>query len=253
VTALLRAVRLLLSALLAPWTLHRHTGNVAPARLAWIAGAAILAAAAMSTTLSSWTYMAGKAVLLPSQNEMDLGHDDLPPDSVVQVAAGFAGSFLVWAILLVLVLVVSAAVADAVYGADRDGVATAMRGAAVLGVWFVVWAAAVFAANAVYEDEMRHPAAAVRAYAQLNQQGFRGSSVMAPGPVEREPFGAPGRFAPLVVFFPLVWSVGLPVARRREGAVARLKTIAAATALSWLAWWAVWRLLPWIRISALAG
>jgi len=196
--------------------------------------------------------MAGKGVLLPSQNEMDLGHDDLPPDSVAQVAAGFVGSFGIWVVLLILILVVCVAVADSVYGGDHDRVAPAMRGAAVLSVWFVVWAAAVFAANAVYENEIRHPAAAVRAYAQLNQQSFRGSSVMAPGPVEHEPFGAAGRFAPLAIFFPLVWSVGLP-ARRREEQAARLKTIVGALALSWLAWFALWRLLPWLRIGALVG
>jgi hypothetical protein len=226
---------------------------VPAARLASIAAVSIVIAAALSVTLSSWTYMAGKGLLLASHNEMDLGQDDLPPDSAGQVVGGFIGSFAIWILLLALALVICAAVADAVYRGDRDTFRLAIRGACAASLWFIVWAVIVLADNSVREHEVTHPAAAIRAYAQLNQQGFRGSSAMSPGLPERQPLAARGRFAPLAILFPLIWSIGLPPPRGSRSPAAQWLTIAAAVMLSWLAWWAVWRILPWIKIAALAG
>jgi hypothetical protein len=245
--------RTLLSALLAPWTLPRRVAEVPTAWLGASAAVIIVIAAAMSVTLSSWTYMAGKALLLATHNEMDLGQDDLPPDSVMQVAAGFIGSFSVWTALLAVALLISIAAADTIYPNDRSSRRTAIRGAFAASIWFIVWALVVIAANGIREEEMAHPAAAIRAYAQLNQQGFRGSSAMSPGPPEGQPLAGAGRLVPLAIAFPIIWGLALPPARLFRRAPARPVAIGAALALSWLAWWAVWRLLPWIKISALAG
>jgi hypothetical protein len=246
-------VRTLASALLAPWTLPRRVADVPTAWLAVAAAVSIAIAAAMSVTLSSWTYMAGKGLLLATHNEMDLGQDDLPPDSLAQVAAGFIGSFGVWAVLLAIALLICVGAADAIYRDDRSSLRIAIRGAFAASVWFIVWALFVVAANSIREGEVAHPAAAIRAYAQLNQQGFRGSSAMSPGPPERQPLAGAGRLLPLAVAFPIIWALALPPARVLRRAPARWFAMAAAVGLSWVAWWAVWRLLPWIKIGALAG
>lgn len=246
-------LRTLVSALLAPWTLPRRVAEVPTAWLAAAAAISITIAAATSVTLSSWTYMAGKGLLLTAHNEMDLGQDDLPPDSLAQVAGGFIGSFSVWVALLAIALVISIAAADTIYRNDRSSRRIAIRGAFAASIWFIVWAVVVVAANSIREEEVSHPAAAIRAYAQLNQQGFRGSSAMSPGPPEREPLAGAGRLAPLAVAFPIIWALALPPARLLRRAPARPVAIGAALALSWLAWWAVWRLLPWVKIGALAG
>jgi hypothetical protein len=246
-------LRTLASALLAPWTLPRRVAEVPTVWLAAAAAVSIAIAAAVSVTLSSWTYMAGKGLLLATHNEMDLGQDDLPPDSFGQVVGGFIGSFGVWVALLVLALAIALVAADTIYRNDRSGRRIAVRGAFAAAVWFIVWSLVVLAANGIREGEAAHPAAAIRAYAQLNQQGFRGSSAMSPGPPEREPLAAAGRLLPLAIAFPIIWSLALPPARLARRAPARWFAIAAGIGLCWVAWWAVWRLLPWIRIGALAG
>jgi hypothetical protein len=246
-------LRTLASALFAPWTLPRRVADVPTAWLAVAAAVCIAIAAAVSVTLSSWTYMAGKGLLLATHNEMDLGQDDLPPDSFGQVAEGFIGSFGVWAALLAIALVISIAAADTIYHNDRSSRRIAVRGAFAASIWFILWALFVVTANGIREQEVAHPAAAIRAYAQLNQQGFRGSSAMSPGPPERQPLAGAGRLASLAIAFPIIWGFALPPARLMRRAPARWFAFGAAVALSWVAWWAVWRLLPWIRIGALAG
>jgi hypothetical protein len=240
------------AALVLPWTLHRRATGLAKRSAFLIAGVSILIAAGLSTTLSAWTYLAGKGLLLTTNNEMDLGSDDLPPDSIGQVAMGIAGSLLTWVFLLSVALLLCAAVADWLYRTDRDNFRVAVRGAGAASVWLVVWAFGVLVANGIREREFFHPAEAIRGYAQLNQQGFRGSSAMAPGPLEREPLAGRGRLAPLALVFPVIWGVGLPP--RRGTAPSRRWVVAcAAIGLSWLAWWTLWRILPWIKISALVG
>jgi hypothetical protein len=246
-------LRTLASALLAPWTLPRRVADVPTRWLVIAAAASIAIAAAVSMTLSSWTYMAGKGLLLATHNEMDLGQDDLPPDSLGQVAAGFIGSFGAWAALLVLALAISLVAADTIYRNDRSSMRIAIRGAFAASIWFVVWAVFVIAANGLREQELAHPEAAIRAYAQLNQQGFHGSSAMSPGPLERQPLAGASRLMPLAVAFPIIWGLALPPARLLRRAPARWFAIVAAVGLSWVAWWAVWRLLPWIKIGALTG
>jgi hypothetical protein len=250
---LLTTLRTLASALLAPWTLPRRVADVPTAWLAIAAAASIAIAAGVSMMLSSWTYMAGKGLLLAAHNEMDLGQDDLPPDSMGQVAAGFLGSFGAWAALLVIALAISVAAADTIYRNDRSSRRLAVRGAFAASIWFVVWSVVVLAANGIREQELAHPEAAIRAYSQVNQQGFHGSSAMSPGPVERQPLAGAGRLVPLAIAFPIIWGLALPPARLRRRAPARWFAIVAAVGLSWVAWWAVWRLLPWIRIGALTG
>ena len=247
------SVAAVISALLAPWTLHRRVRDLSTGAACAVAIVAILISAGLSTTLSTWTYLAGKGLLLPGNNQMDLGQDDLPPDSMAQVVAGFAGSLAVWILLLIVALLVCVAVADTLYRRDRSSFGIAVRSALVASVWFVAWAAAVLAANSVREGELRHPAGAIRAYAQLNQKGYHGSSAVSPGRPEHEPLAGPGRLVPLALAFPLVWSVGLPLPRGAARQAPRWMLIGIAVTLSWVAWWAVWRILPWIKLTALAG
>lgn len=239
------------AALVKPWALHGHARRLPLRAAAWTAAASILVAAGLSTTLSAWTYLVGKRLFLSKHNEMDLGQDDLPPDSAAQVAVGMAGSLATWTLLLGVALLVCVAVADWLYRSDRDAFRVAVRAACAASVWFVIWAAGVLVANGVREDELFHPAAAVRAYAQLNQQGYRGSSAMAPGPPEREPLAGRGRLAAIALVYPLIWAVGLPLPRAARAD--RRWVVVGAVLLSWLAWWAAWRLLPWIVIAALTG
>jgi hypothetical protein len=215
-----------------------------------LAGVFVASAVALSTLLSTWTYLVGKGLLL-SAGEMDLGRDDLPADSVPQVLGALAGSAITWTLLLTLTLLICAAVADAMYFADREARRVALKRTGVLTIWFVVWALSMLAANAIRHDEVRHPAAAVRAYAQLNQRWFRGSSAERPGPIEREPLVAHGRVRILAIAFPLVWSLALP--RPTRSRRSRATVIVIAVALSWLAWGAAWRLLPWVALDAFAG
>ena len=185
-------------------------------------------------------------------SEMDMGMDDLPTDTVRQVTASLIASIGIWTTLLALTMVIAVVVADYLYRADRPGLRVAVRRTCALTIWFVVWAGAAIVANGVRHGELRHPAAAVRAYAQLNQHWFRGSSAMAPGPIERELLVARGRLRPLAVVFPVIWSVALPlpIGRRR---LSRPALIGLAVVLSWVAWWGAWRLLPWTALEALAG
>ena len=218
---------------------------------AWLAAFQVAVAAGLSALLSTWTYLIGKGLILAAR-EMDMGLDDLPPDTVGQVAAGFAGSFAIWAGLLALAAGIAVAVADVLYRDDPQGYGVALRRTAAATIWFVVWAAAVFALNSIRHGEIRHPAAAVRAYAQGNQHWFSGSSAVAPGKIEPEPLAGRGRLRGVAIVFPVLWSVSLPLPAGRRR-MSRPALLAAAILLSWLAWWGVWRLLPWTVIEALTG
>ena len=211
----------------------------------------MLGAAGLSTVLSTWTYLIGKGLILGGR-EMDMGMDDLPIDSARQVAGSLVASIAVWSGLLALTVGIAVAVADVLYRSDGSGLAVAVRRTCTLTIWFVVWAAAAIAANGVQHGEIRHPAAAVRAYAQLNQHWFRGSSAWGPGPIERESLVARGRLRPLAVVFPVIWSMALPLPNGRRR-VSRPVLIGLAILLSWIAWWGAWRLLPWTALESLAG
>src|SRR5205823_4193831 len=78
------SIALVFAALMTPWRTNVPARRVKET-WAWpIAAFHIAAAALHSTLLSSWTYLAGKGVLV-GRTEMDLGQDDLPPDSLRQV------------------------------------------------------------------------------------------------------------------------------------------------------------------------
>jgi hypothetical protein len=240
-----------LRALFAPWSFARDSPRIAAPVWVAIAGLQIALAAALSVLLSTWTYLIGKGLIM-TPREMDMGMDDLPADSIRQVAASFVTSFAVWIALLVLTVAICVAVADLIYADDRRGFQIAVRRTAVLTIWFVVWAAIVLAINSVRHDELTRPAAAIRAYAQLNQHWFSGSSAFGPGPIEREPLVARGRLRWLAVIFSLIWSVALPLpsGRRRVG---RPALVLIALGVSLIAWWSVWRLLPWTVLETWAG
>jgi hypothetical protein len=245
-------VELLGAALLTPWTLHERARDVSSRLATWLAAFHIAIAAGVSTLLSSWTYLAGKGVLL-GRHEMDMGQDDLPPDTVAQVALGLVRSVGTWALLLALALGVCVAVADVVYLRDRARFRQAARGAGLASVWLVVWAVAVFALNSKREEGLHHPSSSIRAYAQLNQQGFRGSSAVQSGPPEREPLAGSGRLLPLAVGLSLLWSIGLAFSERTPRPIPRLAVFLRAAFLCGLCWVLLWRAIPWLTIGAWTG
>src|SRR5262245_56314678 len=126
-------------ALFSPWSPGRASDRLSPLAAASLAGMFVAAAVALSTLLSTWTYLAGKGLLL-SAGEMDMGRDDLPADSVSQVLGALAGSAIIWTFLLILALVICVAVADAIYFGDREARHVALKRTGVLTIWFVVWA-----------------------------------------------------------------------------------------------------------------
>jgi hypothetical protein len=238
-------------ALFAPWSFTRDSPAISATAALFLAAFHVIVAAGLATYLSTWTYLVGKGLLMAAR-EMDMGRDDLPPDTVRQVVGSFVASIGIWTGLLALTVGIAIAVADVVYRADRSAYHVAVRRTCALTIWFVLWAGAVIVANSVHHGEIRHPAAAVRAYAQLNQHWFNGSSAADPGPIEREPLVARGRLRPLAVVFPLVWSLALPLPNGRRR-LSRPALIALAIALSWIAWWGAWRLLPWTVLETVAG
>jgi hypothetical protein len=237
-------------ALFAPWSFTRDSPAISTTAALFLGAFYVVVAAGLSTYLSTWTYLVGKGLLMAAR-EMDMGMDDLPADTVRQVVGSFVTSIGIWTALLALTIAIATAVADVLYRGDRSGYRVAMRRTGLLAIWFVLWAGAVIVVNSVHHGEIRHPAAAVRAYAQLNQHWFHGSSATAPGPIEREPLAARGRLLPLAVAFPLIWSLALPIPNGRR--LNRPALMALAIALSWVAWWGVWRLLPWIVLETVAG
>lgn len=211
----------------------------------------VVTAAALSTFLSIWTYLAGKGLILAA-GEMDTGRDDLPADTVGQVITAFLGSIAIWIVLLTIAVLICLVVADVLYLRDRSAFRIAAQRTCAMTVCFIVWAVLVLAINAVRQDEIRHPAAAIRAYAQLSQRWFRGTSAVDPGPIEREPLVAHGRLRILAFVFPIIWSLALP-RPSRGSRLGQPALIGLAITLSWIAWAGVWRLLPWTAIDTLAG
>jgi hypothetical protein len=239
------------TAFLKPWAFDRQPAEIPRGSAIWLAAIFVTAAAVLATGLSTWTYLIGKGLIL-AVGEMDMGRDDLPADTIGQVAGAFIGSIATWMLLLSMAVLVCLAVADLLYAHDRSAWRVAARRTGALTIWFVVWAILVLAINAVRQDEIRHPAAAIRAYAQLSQRWFRGTSAQDPGPIEREPLVAHGRMRGLAFVFPIIWSFALPRPSRGRR-LSRPVVICAAIALSWIAWGAVWRLLPWTAVDTFAG
>jgi hypothetical protein len=245
-----RLSALLLTPLLTPWRLAERVRDVPISWAATWAFLQVLTAAILSTALSSWVYLAGKGLALGSIG-MDMGQDDLPPDTLAQVVFGLGASLFVWAVLLGLALLLCIVVADAVYQHDRIRFRQAARVTCAASVWFVIWAVAILAVNARRHDELTRPEAAIRAYAQLRQQGFQGSSAIGPGPIHSEPLAGHARLRSLALLFPVIWAIGLP----RSGMRAPRRWLAAVGSIG--LWWVlcvcVVRLLPWITIDALLG
>jgi hypothetical protein len=218
---------------------------------AGLAAVFVAVAAVLSTLLSTWTYLVGKGLILAA-GEMDTGRDDLPTDTVGQVAGAFLGSIAIWIVLLTIAVLICLVVADLLYLRDRSAFRAAANRTCVMTICFVIWAVLVLAANAVRQDEIRHPAAAIRAYAQLSQRWFRGTSAVDPGPIEHEPLVARGRLKILAFAFPMLWSLTLPRSSR-GWRLAHPALIGLAVVLSWIAWAGIWRLLPWTAIDTFAG
>jgi hypothetical protein len=227
------------AAVLLPWRLAR----LAPLESRWAARFAVLnvlLAAVLAAGLSTWTYLIGKGLVL-GLDEMDLGHDDLPPDSALQVGLGLALSGLLWVFLLGLLPGVCRIVARRAYAGDPAAGRRAVGQARVLTAWLPVWALLMFALNGALHGELRHPAAAIRARAQLRLDR----------PGEARHLDAPARFLPLVFGFPALWALGLlPPAGSARGRLGFASGVAVA---SWLCLLLVFRLLPWSFITAWTG
>jgi len=224
-------IRSTTQALIAPWRIDAGPLVTGPLwRLIVIAVGHIAIAAVVCTLTSNWVYLSGKGIVLGA-SAMDLGGDDLPPDTVGQVASGLVASILVWAAMMAAVIGVCTVVADWLY--LRDGVAfgNAAKRACLLSVWFVVWALAMMAANLERGDRFFHPA--------------------------RWPDGdtweVRDRLIYLVALFPVLWAVALrPVSGKRRPVKAAVFVIMAVVAC-WIAWVGLWRATPWVTVDALTG
>jgi len=237
-------------ALFVPWRAGRRVERL---RTRWLTAYAtfhLLLASALCVVLSSWAYLAGKGAIL-GLREMDMGVDDLPPDTPGQVALGLSVSLLIWAALLGLLLGVCLAVARRLNGPDQDGYGSARKCLCLATPWLVVWAGSILFANAALEGELRHPAAAVRAYAQLKERGYRGSSAVDPGQPVRSSFTVRSRLLWVTAGFPIVWAVGLRPRNGWRGGAGATRIVAVGGC--WLVAWVVSRVLPWIAIGAYAG
>jgi hypothetical protein len=230
--------------LLLPWRLGERARTLSGATPAVLfAVFHVVLGALLSVLLSSWTYLAGKGLVL-GPDQMDLGADDLPFDSVGQVLIGLSGAGLCWSLLFFLVGAVCLLVADRLYSTDRVGFRTAGLSAALATPWLVVGAAAMLVVNGVLRDELFHPAAAIRAYAQLRQKGWPPGVTLT----------VRDRALWLGAVFPVVWASTLwPPTGRPRSAVRSFRFALLAVAACWLVWWALLRALPWAAIEALAG
>jgi len=230
--------------LLLPWRLGeraRALSRATPAVL--FAAFHVGLGAILATVLSSWTYLAGKGLVL-GLDQMDLGQDDLPFDSVRQVLFGLLGAGLLWLLLLCLVGAVCLLVADRLYPTDRVGFRNAGLSVGLATPWLVVGAVAMLLANAVLRDELFHPEAAIRAYAQLRQKGWPPAVALT----------VRDRALWLGAAFPVIWVSTLRLPSGQPGGAARSFAFASlAVAGCWLVWWALLRALPWTALEALAG
>lgn len=217
--------------LLTPWrvdggALERGSGR----RLVAVVVAHIVLAACISTVPSSWTYLVGKGIVLGASS-MDLGSDDLPPDTVGQVAGGLIGSVFIWSAVLGLAVGVCILVADWLNLRTAEGFGAAVRRCGTASVWFVVWAMATFVASLERGGRLAHPA--------------------------RWPAGesweVSDRLIYLVILFPVVWGLGLRPPGQRGGPLRTAAFVGLAVLLCWIVWIGVWRALPWIAIDAYTG
>ena len=187
-------------------------------------------AGAMAAIPSSWTYLVGKGMVL-GVDEMDLAGDDVPPNSVHQVALGLVASIGIWMAVSALCIGVCVVAADGLFIADRVAFRLAVRRACLLSAWLVVWSSVTVAANLERGHRLVHPA--------------------------RWPWGESWEIRDRLIFaavgFPIIWAVGLnagdSVVRRRF----RWIWVGAALAICWFEWWLIWRALPWISLEAYSG
>jgi hypothetical protein len=230
--------------LLLPWRLGERASAL------WRATPAVLFAvfhvglgALLATLLSSWTYLAGKGLILGPE-QMDLGADDLPSDTVHQVLLGWLGTALFWSLLFCVLGAVCLLVADRLYSADRVGFRTAALSVGLVTPWLVVGAAFVLVVNAILRDELVHPAAAIRAYAQLRQRGWLVPVTLT----------VRDRALWLGAAFSALWASALRPPTTGPLSTVRALLFASLAAVScWLVWWLFLRGLPWVAVEALAG
>jgi hypothetical protein len=230
--------------LLAPWRLGERAGRSAHrAPILLYAAVHVGIGASLAALLSSWTYLAGKGLIL-GLDQMDLGQDDLPFDSRSQVLLGLLTSVLVWSLLLGLVCAACLLVADRLYAADRAGFRRAALSAGLATAWFVVGATTILAVNGVLHGELFHPAAAIRAHAQLRQRGWPPAATLT----------VHDRAMWLGAGFTLLWASTLCPPNVRFASARRSIAFALlAVTGCWLVGWAVLRALPWAAIEAFAG
>jgi hypothetical protein len=230
-------VRWTWNALLVPWRLGRLE-DLDDRRTTFFAAANVLLAIALATLLSTWTYLIGKGLLL-GLKEMDLGHDDLPPDSLMQVGLGFLLTSVLWGLLLSALLGVCRIVARVLYEGDHEACRRAVRQGRILTVWLPVWALLMFVVNGALQKDLWHPASAIRARAQVRLDH----------PDDIRQLNARERCLSLGFLFPAVWAIGLrpPVHR---GPLRRTRFAAIAAVACWLSLLLVWRMLPWTFIIA---
>jgi hypothetical protein len=190
----------------------------------------VLLAAGICTLSSNWVYLAGKGMVL-GPGQMDLGGDDLPPDTAGQVAAGLVATGVIWCAMLLLSFGMCVVVADWLYRAHTYAFRAAVRRTALATVWFVVWALITFGVNLERGGRLFHPA--------------------------RWPAGetweARDRLIFLVVLFPIVWAFALRPVGGELNPRRTVPFVAAAVVLSWLFWFGLWRAMPWIAIEAYTG
>jgi hypothetical protein len=233
-------IRWMREALFVPWHLSRLEG-LDGRRTAFLAAANVFLAAALATLLSTWTYLIGKGIILGPRG-MDMGQDHLPPDSPVHVGVGFLLSSLLWGLLLCVLLAVCRITARGLYGSDHEGRRRAVRQARILTVWLPVWALLMLVANSALHQDLRHPASAIRARAQLRLDD----------PDDIRQLNTRERFLGLVLVFPALWAIGLRPPSR-PGPLRRTRFVATAAVACWLSLLFVWRILPWVFISAWTG
>ena len=234
----------LILSLVAPWRIgERAGGSARTTPVLLFAAVHVGAGAALAALLSSWTYLAGKGFIL-GPDQMDLGQDDLPFDSRSQVLFGLLTAVLVWSLLLGLVWAVCVLVADRLYATDRAGFRRAALSAGLATAWFVVGAAAILAVNGALHEELLHPAAAIRAHAQLRQSGWPPDATLT----------VRDRATWLGAGFALLWVSTLrPPATRRPSARRSFAFALLAVVACWLVGWAILRALPWNAIEGFAG
>jgi len=218
-------------ALISPWRADAGLLMTGPKwRPIVIAFFHITIAAVVCTLTSNWVYLAGKGIVLGAP-AMDLGGDDLPPDTIGQVAGGLIGSMLVWAAMMAAMVGVCVVVADWLYLHDGAAFGNASKRACLLSIWFVVWAVAMMVANLERGEAFFHPA--------------------------RWPDGdtweVRDRLIYLVVVFPVLWAVALRPAAGRRNPLIVAGFVTAAIVACWIAWVGLWRATPWVTIDAVTG